>query len=99
MAMQAAREVVELAETWGITPTELSLAWAIGRTCNASVIIGTTTTRQVDECVGAALLDLPDELVKAVDAIHEKYRNPCVFYADKAVWQASEGRRAEDPEE
>jgi aryl-alcohol dehydrogenase-like predicted oxidoreductase len=97
--MQAAREVVELAEAWGITPTELSLAWAIGRACNASVIIGTTTTRQVDECVGAALLDLPDELVKAVDAIHEKYRNPCVFYADKAVWQASEGRRAEDPEE
>ena len=55
-AMQAAREVVELAEAWGITPTELSLAWAIGRACNASVIIGTTTTRQVDECVGAALL-------------------------------------------
>ena len=69
--MQAAREVVELAEAWRITPTELSLAWAIGRACNASVIIGTTTTRQVDECVGAALLDLPDELVKAVDAIHE----------------------------
>lgn len=98
-AMQATREVVELAEAWGITPTELSLAWAIGRKCNASVIIGTTTVRQVDECVGAALLDLPEELVKAVDAIHEKYRNPCVFYADKAVWQASEGRRAEDPEE
>jgi aryl-alcohol dehydrogenase-like predicted oxidoreductase len=98
-AMQATAEVVELAEAWGITPTELSLAWAIGRKCNASVIIGTTTVRQVDECVGAALLDLPEELVKAVDAIHEKYRNPCVFYADKAVWQASEGRRAEDPEE
>jgi aryl-alcohol dehydrogenase-like predicted oxidoreductase len=99
-AMRSALEVVELAEEWGITPTELSLAWAIGRTCNASVIIGTTTVRQVEECVGAALLDLPKELIKAVDAIHEKYRNPCVFYADKDVWaNLGAGRRAEDPEE
>jgi len=66
--------------------------------CNASVIIGTTTVRQVEECVGAALLDLPDALKKAVDKIHEKYRNPCVFYADKEVWQGIEGRRAEEPE-
>ena len=98
LAMQATKEVVELAEEWNITPTELSLAWAIGRVCNASVIIGTTTVRQVEECVGAALLDLPDALKKAVDKIHEKYRNPCVFYADKEVWQGIEGRRAEEPE-
>ena len=99
LAMQATKEVVELAEEWNITPAELSLAWAIDRKCNASVIIGTTTVRQVEECVGAALIDLPVELKKAVDAIHEKYRNPTVFYADKEVWQNFEGRRAEDLEE
>ena len=47
-AMAATREIVDIAEAWGVTPTELSLAWAIGRPCNASVIIGTTTTRQVE---------------------------------------------------
>eukprot|EP00982_Pelagococcus_subviridis_P002171 16700-Pelagococcus_subviridis.AAC.1 len=46
--MAATREIVDIAEAWGVTPTELSLAWAIGRPCNASVIIGTTTTRQVE---------------------------------------------------
>ena len=97
-AMDAAAEVVALAEEWGITPTELSLAWAIGRPCNASVIIGTTTVRQVEECVNAALLDLPEELVKAVDKIHEKYRNPCMYYADKDTWRDMGSRNASEPE-
>ena len=34
-AMAAAEEVVALAEEWGVTPTELSIAWAIQRKCNA----------------------------------------------------------------
>lgn len=96
--MAAAAEVVELAEEWGITPTELSLAWAIARPCNASVIIGTTTVRQVEECVNAALLDLPEELMSAVDKIHERYRNPCMFYADKEAWKSIDGRAACEPE-
>ena len=41
--MEATLEVVVLAEQWGVTPAELSIAWAIARPCNASVIIGTTT--------------------------------------------------------
>lgn len=208
--MAATAEVVELAEQWGITPAELSIAWAIARPCNASVIIGrgrgvhhyarfggytgtthslwrlhqydylslastrldtahhnsdprfdparlladipraginelppcrghcktranfcfssfssvrstrslfrnveacagggvcstslsagTTTVRQVEECVNAALLDLPDELVREVDKIHERYRNPCVFYADKEAWMDGQGRTASTPE-
>jgi aryl-alcohol dehydrogenase-like predicted oxidoreductase len=96
--MAATAEVVELAEAWGVTPTELSLAWAIARPCNASVIIGTTTVRQVEECVNAALLDLPEELMAAVDKIHEKYRNPCMFYADKEAWKAVDGITAFEPE-
>lgn len=94
IAMEATREVVDVAEKWGVTPTELAIAWAIARPCNASVIIGTTTVRQVEECVGAALLDLPEALVKEIDAVHEKYRNPCMFYADRGVWEKLPGRKA-----
>ena len=50
--------------------------------------------RQVEECVGAALLDLPEALVKELDAVHEKYRNPCMFYADRGVWEKLPGRKA-----
>jgi hypothetical protein len=35
--------------------------------------------------------------MKAVDKIHEKHRNPCVFYTSKEVWQAEAGRATEAP--
>ena len=45
MAVLAAEKYVALAEQYGLTPTELALAWANSRPCNASVIMGTTTVR------------------------------------------------------
>ena len=47
--------------------------------------------RQVEECVGSALLELPDELMKEVDVIHEKYRNPCMYYTEKEIWRSLPG--------
>ena len=48
--MAATGEVVELAEEWGITPTELSIAWAIARPCNASVrLVQSWNAVQVDQ--------------------------------------------------
>jgi len=104
-AMLATDEYVALAEAYGITPTQLALAWAKQRPCNAngSIIIGTTTVRQVEECVSAFKLELPDELMAAIDVIHEQYRNPSMYYCDKAVcmkaahlgtdaWTAMSGR-------
>ena len=84
-AMAASAEYVALAERYGITPTELALAWAKERPCNASIIIGTTTIAQVRECVGAFKLQLPEECMKAVDELHERHRHPCSHFHDKAV--------------
>ena len=66
MAMLAMDKYVALAEEYGVTPTELALAWAKQRQCNASVIMGSTTVRQVEECVNAFKLELPDELMDKV---------------------------------
>merc|ERR1712032_189558 len=94
--MLAAEKYMALAEVYGLTPTELALAWARQRDCNVSVIIGTTTVRQVEECVNSFKLDLPDELMKKVDAIHEEFRNPSMFYCEKDVCMKAEflGRKA-----
>jgi len=62
-AMLATEKYVTLAEEYGLTPTELSLAWAKQRQCNASIIMGTTTVRQVEECVNAFKITLPEELM------------------------------------
>jgi aryl-alcohol dehydrogenase-like predicted oxidoreductase len=101
VAMMATEKYMRLAEEYGLTPTELALAWAKQRPCNSSVIIGSTTVRQVEECVGAFKLELPEELMSKVDHIHEEFRNPTMFYCEKQVcmdakW-LSGGRHAMHP--
>ena len=48
--------------------------------CNASIIIGTTSVRQVEECVAAFKLELPEELMRAIDTVHEEFRSPTQYY-------------------
>jgi len=103
-SMLAAEAYVKLAERYAISPTELSLAWANHRQCNAAIITGTTTVKQVDECIGAFRLELPQELMTAVDELHEQFRDPSMFYHDKQVcmasaWIGSSVRPASQPPE
>lgn len=83
MAMLATEKYVKLAEEYGVTPTELALAWAKQRPCNTSIIMGTTTVRQVEECVRAFKLELPAELMAKIDEVHDEFRNPSMFYCHK----------------
>eukprot|EP00933_Yihiella_yeosuensis_P022330 TRINITY_DN17576_c0_g1_i1.p1 TRINITY_DN17576_c0_g1~~TRINITY_DN17576_c0_g1_i1.p1 ORF type:complete len:405 (+),score=61.35 TRINITY_DN17576_c0_g1_i1:101-1315(+) len=88
--MLATKKYVDLAESWGLTPTELALAWNRDRPCNAngSIIMGTASVKQVEDCINAFKLDpLPKELMKAIDVIFEEFRNPICHYADKATVQ------------
>lgn len=82
--MEAADRYRAIAERIGLTPTELALAWAKQRPFVGSVIIGSTTVRQVEECVGAFLIkELPEEVMKEIDEIHEERPNPSMHYALK----------------
>jgi aryl-alcohol dehydrogenase-like predicted oxidoreductase len=103
MAMLAAAEYIKLAEQYGITPTELALSWARQRQCNTSIITGTTTVLQMEECINAFKIELPEELMKAVDVLHEQYRHPTQYFVDKpacmdAKWLGSAARSAKDPQ-
>lgn len=100
LVMEATEKYVKIAEEWGITPTELALAWARDRKCNASIIMGSTTVRQVEECVGAFLLEpLPEELLSEIDHVYEEFRNPASHYVHKpfvmeAKWLGKRARTA-----
>eukprot|EP00511_Aplanochytrium_stocchinoi_P006097 CAMPEP_0204829316 /NCGR_PEP_ID=MMETSP1346-20131115/7424_1 /ASSEMBLY_ACC=CAM_ASM_000771 /TAXON_ID=215587 /ORGANISM="Aplanochytrium stocchinoi, Strain GSBS06" /LENGTH=387 /DNA_ID=CAMNT_0051959003 /DNA_START=128 /DNA_END=1288 /DNA_ORIENTATION=- len=85
MARKAARKYAAIAEKYGMTPTELALAWSNSRWYNAAVIIGTTTVRQVKECVKAFKITLPDELLREVEEVHEEFRNPSAIYAEASI--------------
>ena len=90
LAVEATREYAKLAEAWGITPTELAIAWARDRWYNAGVITGTTSPKQVEECLEAFRLEtLPTELCEAIDAIHEQYRSPTTTLVNKALLLAA----------
>jgi len=84
LAVEATKKYAALAQEWGLTPTELALAWARDRWYNFGVITGTTSPEQVRECVNAFKLEpLPTELNTAIDRIHERFRSPSSALADK----------------
>ena len=57
---------------------------------NAGVITGTTSPKQVEECLEAFRLEtLPEELCAAIDAIHEQYRSPTTTLVNKALLLAA----------
>jgi len=101
-AMEASKKYTAIAEKYGLTPTELALSWANQCWFNGSVIIGTTTVRQVEECVNAFKIKLPKEVLDEVDAVHEEFRNPVNFMNNKqlcmeAPW-LEKGRHAKELE-
>lgn len=83
LATEATKEYLSLAKEWGLTPSEMAIAWARDRWYNFGVITGTTSPEQVEECVDAFKLDpLPEELNAEIDRIHERFRSPSMALVD-----------------
>jgi aryl-alcohol dehydrogenase-like predicted oxidoreductase len=75
----AAAEYAAIAAKVGISTAALALAWCQSRWYVGSTIIGATTMEQLKENIEAFELDLDEETLKAIDAVHvDKYRNPNV---------------------
>ena len=55
-ARTAVGEYVEIALKYGMTPTQLALAWCHQRSCVTSTIIGATSTKQLKVTVAASQL-------------------------------------------
>ncbi|MFZ6655838.1 aldo/keto reductase [Undibacterium sp. TJN19] len=72
----ASRRYAELARANGMTPAQLALAWCYSRWFIASTIIGATNLTQLKENIDAFEVQLSDEVVKQVNAIHEELNNP-----------------------
>jgi 1-deoxyxylulose-5-phosphate synthase len=64
-----AEELEGLANRHGYSPAALALAWLIARPAVASAIVGTEEIDQLEANAAASDLDLPTELMGALDAI------------------------------
>jgi aryl-alcohol dehydrogenase-like predicted oxidoreductase len=60
--------LAEVARELGVTPIQVVLAWLVDGDPPIVPIIGVSSVAQLDECLGAADLVLPDELRRRLDA-------------------------------
>lgn len=74
---EATSAYIEVARAFGLTPTQLSLAFIARQPFVASTIIGATKLAQLEENIAAFDTELSDECVSAVEAVHRRFPYPC----------------------
>ena len=74
---QATADYVALARKHGVDPAQMALAYVNSRSFLTSNIIGATTMEQLETNIASADVELSDELVEAIEAIHADNPNPC----------------------
>jgi aryl-alcohol dehydrogenase-like predicted oxidoreductase len=67
----------ELARSFGMEPALFANAFVTSRPFMTSNIIGATSIAQLDMALSSAQVDFTEEMLKAVDAIHQRFGNPC----------------------
>jgi voltage-dependent potassium channel beta subunit len=63
------RALKEVADGVGLTRTQLALAWVLRHTQMSCAITGATKPSQIEESLGAAGVDLPEEVLTRIDEI------------------------------
>jgi aryl-alcohol dehydrogenase-like predicted oxidoreductase len=75
-ALAAARRYNALAREYGLTPTQMALAFCYTKWQVKSTIIGVTSLAQLDENINAWGTTLPQELLQKIDAVRWELRDP-----------------------
>jgi aryl-alcohol dehydrogenase-like predicted oxidoreductase len=75
-AQKATHDYVALAREFGLSPTQMALAYVNSRPFLTSNIIGATTLAQLRENIVSAELELSAELLDQIEAIHQRHPNP-----------------------
>ena len=75
-AESATQEYVALARKHGLDPAQMALAYVNSRPFVTSTIIGATTLDQLKADLSSIDLDLDEEVLAAIDAIHTRQPNP-----------------------
>lgn len=74
----ATERYVALAKMYELDPAVMAIAFARTRPFVTSVIIGVRTLGQLEIDLQSASLELPEEVLGGISAIHDEIPNPCV---------------------
>ncbi len=76
-AIEATAEYVALAETQGLKPAQMAGAFVYSRPFVTASIVGATSLEQLELQIDAAGLQLSQEVLDGIAAIHARYTYPC----------------------
>jgi len=77
VADAATQGYVKLAQEHGLNPAQMALAYVNSRPFLTSTIIGATTMEQLCSNIDSINLTLSEEVLSAIDDIHNAHANPC----------------------
>lgn len=78
LAAQTATEAyLDIAEAYGISPTQMALAYVTTRPFVTSNIIGATSLEQLKENINSTKITLEPAVLTAIEQIHDQNPNPC----------------------
>jgi aryl-alcohol dehydrogenase-like predicted oxidoreductase len=75
-AQAATQAYVDLARQYGLDPAQLALAYVNSRPFLTSNLIGATSLEQLATDIASIDVELPEEVLTAIEAIHTTYPNP-----------------------
>lgn len=75
-AFEAVDAYLAIAAKHGLDPTQMALAWCKTRPFMGSVIFGSTTLAQLEVCLGAAELELSEDVLKDISEAHRAHPMP-----------------------
>jgi len=76
LAYEATGEYLKIADEFGLTLAQMSLAFINSRPFLTSNIIGATSMEQLKENIASIEVELPSECLKAIEAVHTRIPNP-----------------------
>lgn len=74
---KATQAYVQLALQYGISPTQMALAFVNTRPFLTANIVGATSLEQLKENIGSINVELSEEVIEKIEAIHQHQPNPC----------------------
>jgi aryl-alcohol dehydrogenase-like predicted oxidoreductase len=75
-ALQATEAYVQLAQKYYLDPAQMALAYVNRRPFLTSTLIGATTMEQLKTNIASLDLELDEEVLNGIEAIHHQYPNP-----------------------
>jgi aryl-alcohol dehydrogenase-like predicted oxidoreductase len=82
IAERATQQYVAIARRHGLDPAQMALAFVNRRRFLTSTLIGATTMEQLKANVDSIAIQLSEEVLRDIEAVHQANPNPCLDFVD-----------------